>query len=377
VKASLVADVPVAAYLSGGIDSSAVAGAYARLSAEKVSTITITFDNAEYDESAYSKKASAFFGTQNIEFKCAISPGDIHSLIYYLENPLVSLLNLPLFLLSKKTRELGIKVVLSGDGADEILGGYDYFKLVKAMPFIEQTGSRFRKNILRRIYPRLAAVDDAELQYIALYNAAGRFPVAHPAVPYRFQEFQQKEELYSTDFANLLNTTPLDDPFFFNPEAIAHRPLIDQALYMETKMRLLNLTLPLSDKMSMANSVEVRPLFLDHELVNLAFSIPHHYKLQGLSEKYILKKSMQGLLPPEICRRKKQPLTPPGRWFVAAAGDMLRDLLSPAKIKAAGYFNPRFVATLLAEHNNNPLKDLSGVLVVLFFIQLWHEIFLE
>lgn len=377
VKESLVADVPVAAYLSGGIDSSAVAGVYSRLAEEKVSTITITFDSAEYDESAYSKKVSSFFGTKNIEFKCAIGPEEIHSLIYYLENPLVSLLNLPLFLLSKKTRELGIKVVLSGDGADEVLGGYDYFKLVKAMPFIEQTGSHFRKNILRRIYPHLASADKAELQYISLYNAAARFPLAHPAMPYRFQEFQQKEELYSADFANLLNNTPLDNPFFFNPEAIAHRPLIDQALYMEAKMRLLNLTLPLSDKMSMANSVEVRPLFLDHELVDFTFRIPHHYKLQGMSEKYILKKSMQGLLPPEICKRKKQPLTPPGRWFVAAAGDMLRELLSPEKIKAAGYFNPAFVASLLADYRNNPLKDVSGVLVVLFFIQLWHEIFLE
>lgn len=376
VKQSLVADVPVAAYLSGGIDSSAVAGVYSKLSSEKVSTITITFDNAGYDESEYSKKVSGFFGTENIEFKCAIQPEDIRSLIYYLENPLVSLLNLPLFLLSKKTREQGIKVVLSGDGADEVIGGYDYFKLLKAVQFIERTGSSFRKNILRRIYPNLASDHDAELKYIQLFSASSMFPVLNPALPYRFQEFQQKAALYSPDFARLLESTDMGSPFFFSPEKIAHRPLLDQALYMDIKMRLLNLTLPLSDKMSMANSVEVRPLFLDHELVNFCFRIPHHYKIQGMSEKHILKKSMAGLLPPEICRRKKQPLQPPGKWFVEAAGGLLLDLLSPEKIKETGYFSPAFVDSLLSEYRQNPLKDTSDMLVVLFFVQLWHDTFL-
>lgn len=376
VSSSLVADVPVAAYLSGGIDSSAVTGMYSQLSEEKITTITITFTGADYDESAYSKKVSGLFNTENIEFKCAITPDDIRNLIYYLENPLVSLLNLPLFLLSKKTRELGIKVVLSGDGADEVLGGYDYFKAVKAIQFIERTGSSLRKNILRKIYPHLSSPYDAELYYIYLYAASTRFPVEHPAMPYRFQAFQHKTDLYSPHFAGLLEKTPLDNPFFFSLDKIAGRPLLDQALYMDIKMRLLNLTLPLSDKMSMANSVEVRPLFLDHELVDLTFRIPYHYKIQGMKEKYILKKSMAGLLPSEICARKKQPLQPPGKWFIETAGDMLHDLLSPEKINAVGYFNPAFVETLLAEYKRNPLRDTSGVLVVLFFIQLWHDIFL-
>jgi len=93
-------------------------------------------------------------------------------------------------------------------------------------------------------------------------------------------------------------------------------------------MRLLNLTLPLSDKMSMANSVENRPLFLDHERVDFCFRIPHHYKIQELSEKHILKKSLESILPKEICNRKKQPLQPPGNGFIDSAGEMLRDLLS-------------------------------------------------
>jgi asparagine synthase (glutamine-hydrolysing) len=142
-------------------------------------------------------------------------------------------------------------------------------------------------------------------------------------------------------------------------------------------MRLLNLTLPLSDKMSMANSVEVRPLFLDHDLVDFSFRIPHYYKIQGLSEKYILKKSMENLLPRDICLRKKQPLQPPGKWFIDSAGDMLRDYLSQDKIKQTGYFNPAFVDFILSEYDGNAAIDYSGVIVVLFFIQLWHDLFLE
>jgi asparagine synthase (glutamine-hydrolysing) len=377
VQASLVSDVPVAAYLSGGIDSSAVTGMYANLSNKPIKTITITFDDAGYEESAYSQKVSECFRTENIEFNCRIEPSDIKNLIYYLENPLVSLLNLPLFLLSKKTKQMGIKVVLTGDGADEVIGGYDYFKLLKALAFIERTESLFRKNILRRIYSNLRTPSDAEAQFIHLKNFSDHFPVSHSALPYKFQEFQLKDQLYSPEFKSRLQKTPMDNPFFFNLEKISHRSLIDQALYIETKMRLLNLTLPLSDKMSMANSVEVRPLFLDHEFVNFMFRIPHHYKIQGLSEKHILKKSMQNLLPAEVCIRRKQPLQPPGKWFIQTAGDMLRDYLSHEKIKQTGYFNPAFVDFILEEYNQNSKLDYSGVIVVVFFIQLWHDIFLN
>jgi len=376
VKSSLVSDVPVASYLSGGIDSSTISGFYSNLSDSAIKTITITFDDAGYDESEYSKKVSEHFNTENIEFKCSIKPDDIKNLIYYLENPQVSLLNLPLFLLSKKTREQGIKVVLSGDGADEILGGYDYFKLLKTMTFIDKTGTPCRKNLLRKIFPHLKTSHDAEAQYIYLKNISNRYPVSFPGIPYQFQEFQFKNQLFSNEYTAKTETHRPDNPFFFDLEQLSQKPLIDQALYLETKMRLLNLTLPLSDKMSMANSVENRPLFLDHELVEFCFRIPHHYKIQGLSEKNILKKSMENMLPKEICQRKKQPLQPPGNWFIDSAGEMLRDLLSYENIKKTGYFNPAFVDHLLTEYNKKATVDYSGAIVVIFFIQLWHDIFI-
>jgi len=376
VQAGLAADVPVGAYLSGGIDSSAVPGMYARLSDTQVTTPTISFDGADYDELAYSRRVAGLFNTNNIEFRCAIEPDDIRRLIYHLENPIVSLLHLPLYLLSRKTREQGIKVVLSGDGADEILGGYDYFRLLKAVAFIERQDTPLRETILRKVFPQLSSAADVHAQFVHLKNFRRRFPFPHPAMPYQFQAFQPRGQLFSADFAHMVKKTPMDNPFFFDLERLSQRTLIDQALYLETKLRLLNLTLPLSDKMGMANSVEVRPLFLDHDFVNFLFRIPHHYKMQGLAEKLILKRSMRPLLPAEVCARRKQPLQPPGAWFIEAAGELISMYLAKDKINQAGYFNPSFVNFMLDEYRHAGRTDYAGVIIVLFFIQLWHDIFL-
>ncbi len=375
VRAGVVSDVPVAAYLSGGIDSTTIAGLYSRIADRKIKTITITFENAGYDEREFSRKGGEFFQTDYSEFPCAITPDEIVKLAYHLENPIVSLLSLPFFLLSKKAREMGVKVVLSGDGSDEIIGGYDYFRILKAMAFIGNTGSEWRKTALRRIFPRLETFNQVDSMYYVLRIAADRFPAAHPAVPYRYQSFQHKQKLYSPEFAERMRKTPPDEPFFFDLEKIAHRSLMDQALYIETKMRLLNLTLPLADKMSMANSVEARPLFLDHEFVNFLFRVPPHLKMLGLSEKHILKKSMTGIAPDEICRRKKQPFQPPAGWFIDAAGDLLRDLLAPPKVKETGFFNADFISFMLSEYDRKTPADYSGLIITAFFMQLWHETF--
>ena len=373
VSCRLFADVPVAAYLSGGIDSSAVAGIYSRLSEQqKIKTFSITFDQAGYDESEYSRKVSRFFDTENIEFKCSIEQERIKDLIYYLEEPMVTLLNLPLFLLSEKVKDSGFKVVLSGDGADEIFGGYEYFKMLKVMHFIEKQETGFRKNILRRIYPGIKTCAHAEMKYMFLKD----YPVRYPALPYRFQEFPYKAQIYSQATKEALNNNAKDDLFFFDIKKIMHRSLVDQALYIETKMRLLNLTLPLADKMSMANSVELRTPFLDHDLVNFAFRIPDKFKLKVLKEKHILKESMRGFLPDYICSRKKQPLQPPGKWFIDIAYSMIRDYLSEETVKKKGYFNHHFITKTLSEYDNMSKVDYSSVIITAFFIHLWDDIFL-
>ena len=132
-----------------------------------------------------------------------------------------------------------------------------------------------------------------------------------------------------------------------------------------------------ADKMSMANSVELRPPFLDHDLVNFMFRIPDKFKIKALKEKHVLKESMKGFLPDSICNRRKQPLQPPGRWFIDSALEMIKDYLSEGFVRQKGYFNPGFINMALQEYENGGGIDYSGVIIVVFFVHLWDEIFLN
>lgn len=372
VRARLVADVPVAAYLSGGIDSSAVTGLYANLADAPVHTLSITFEDAGYDERHFARLVSDRFGTVHHEFACSIAEHELENLIWYLETPLVTLLNLPLYLLSRQIRDMGFKVVLSGDGADEILGGYDYFKLLKLMTFIGRKESPARANLLRRVFPALSS----PVQAFAQYGMLKLFPAAHPALPYRFQAFQFKDQFLSPDFQErlaLCRKERLNEL----PPVPAGASLFNQALFFEARMRLPNLTLTLGDTMSMANSVELRSPFMDHRLVEYVFSLPAHYKMRGLNEKSLLKKSLRGILPDAICQRRKQPLAPPSKWFVRRFRFVVGDVLSAQTVREKGYFRPEFTDHMLREFDADSPMDYSGVLIVAFFLHLFDDLFLQ
>lgn len=372
VRDRLVADVPVASYLSGGIDSSSVTGLYAHLSNAPVHTLSITFEDAGYDERHFARLVSGSFGTAHHEFLCSIAEEEIEKLVWHLETPLVTLLNLPLYLLSRQIRDMGFKVVLSGDGADEILGGYDYFKLLKLMAFIGRNETPARANLLRRVFPGLVSPQQAWTQYAMLKG----YPAPHPALPYRFQAFQFKGQLLSDSFADRL-LPRIGEREGELPHVPGSRSLLDQALYLESRMRLPNLTLPLADTMSMANSVELRSPFMDHRLVEYVFSLPGRFKMRGLNEKHLLKKSFRTFLPPAICQRRKQPLAPPSKWFVRKFRTYIGDVLSAGSVRDKGYFRPEFTEHMLREFDADSPMDFSGVLVVALFVHLFDDLFLH
>lgn len=371
VRCRLVADVPVASYLSGGIDSSAVTGLYARFSNASVHSLSITFEDAGYDERHFARMVSQSFATSHHEFLCTIAEDELDKLIWHLEAPMVTLLNLPLYLLSRQIRDMGYKVVLSGDGADEILGGYDYFKLIKLMPFIGRSESPARVNLLRRVFPGLTSLSQAWQHYSLLKS----YPTPHPAFPYRFQAFQLKPQLLGDAFLErIMKHAPERE---HDLPMVPAADLLNQALYFETKMRLPNLTLPLADTMSMANSVELRSPFMDHRLVEYVFSLPAHLKMRALNEKSLLKKSVQSLLPPAICQRRKQPLAPPSKWFVRKFRTVIGDTLAPAVLRDKGYFRPECVEFMLRQFDEDSPMDFSGVIVVAFFVHLFDRLFLD
>jgi asparagine synthase (glutamine-hydrolysing) len=337
-----------------------------------VHTLSIAFEDAGYDERHFARLVSDSFGTSHHEFQCSIRAEEIEKLVWHLESPLVTLLNLPLYLLSKQIREMGFKVVLSGDGADEILGGYDYFKLLKLMDFIGRNENVGRANLLRRVFPGITSPQQAWMQYAALKT----YPVAHPALPYRFQAFQFKGQLMSDAFVDrLLPIIGERDQEL--PVVPGNRPIMDQALYLESRMRLPNLTLALADTMSMANSVELRSPFMDHRLVEYVFSLPCRYKMRGLNEKYLLKKSFRTFLPPDICRRRKQPLAPPSKWFVRMFRELIGDTLCATTVRDKGYFRPEFIDHMLLEFDADSPMDYSGVIIVALFVHIFDDLFLK
>jgi asparagine synthase (glutamine-hydrolysing) len=369
VAERLHADVPVACYLSGGIDSSAVAALTARHSTAPVQTISITFAEHPSDETPFARIVSRHAGTQHHEFRCHLEPEDLPRLIWHLEAPLVTLLHLPLYLLARTARELGFRVVLCGDGSDEVLAGYDYFKLLKLLPFIDRA-PQSRLPLLCRVLPPGTDISAAQTWYAHLKAA----PCRHPSLPYRFQSFRFASALLSDSTQGAMAASAHERAEEIPPVPAA-RSLVDQALFLEAHMRLPGLTLLLGDTMSMAHGVELRAPFLAHRLVEWAFRIPAHWKLQCLTEKALLKRAMAPILPAAICQRRKQPLAAPAPWFVRTFREMIGDTLAPATVQRLDYFRPQFVEAALARFDAGG-EDAAGILVMAFFLHLFHEQFL-
>ncbi len=373
VKRRLVSDVPVSAYLSGGIDSSAVSAMYSNLSPGKIKTFSIGFPHEELNELEFSDMVSKHFKTDHFSFMCTPSSSDFNKLIWHLEDPLVTILNLPLFYLSKSVHDAGYKVVLTGDGADEFLGGYSYFKMLKTMNFIARDlKSKSRLNLLQKLNPAIKTEIETENYYNFLKYQMGK--INYKSIPYTFYTVPNKEQILSQSMRDKANEDNLF--FFFSPEKISHLPLMDQVFYIETKFRLLNLTLPLSDKMSMANSVENRSPFLDYELAEFIFRLPNEMKILGLKEKHIFKKSMQGFLPDKICKRAKKPLTAPAQWFMDLMGEPVDYLLSDEVIKDKGFFDLKWVHFAKSQKSSSK-TDYSGILLLIVFIHLWDDLFIR
>jgi len=377
VEKRLVSDVPVASYLSGGIDSSIVSGIYSKLRGGDIHTFSIGFEDDRYNELNFAQSVSNFFSTKNTSFNCKPKSSDFTKLIYHLENPLVTLLNLPLFYLSQKVKDSGFKVVLSGDGSDEFLGGYQYFRQMKVFDFIKRgKESPYRMKLLSRLNNQA----DTELKQRELFNffklQQSKINIKELNFPYLFNTLPNKQQFLSNEINEIMqNESNID--LIFNVEEINNLPLMDQVFYMETKLRLLNLTLPLSDKMSMANSIENRSPFLDYKLVEFITQIPNHLKIRGLNEKHILKNTFKDFLPLEIIKRRKQPLAASASWFLNLMKEPVQYYTSDAIIKEKGYFNPLYLKFIKSEKERNSKIDYSALLLMVCFMHLWDDLFIQ
>jgi len=351
----LRADVPVGAYLSGGLDSSSITSLISLYSDNSLKTFSVTFTDEVYNEQKEQKQMVEFLKTDHHAVSCSYDTiaAVFPDVIWHTETPVLRTAPAPLYLLSALVRENNYKVVLTGEGADEILGGYDIFKEAKIRAFIRKNPeSPMRALLLKRLYPHFAlspvkSVDYAKKIFNTEAYAESDIFYAHRP---RWQVTKGTNIFLSKDITSSYKdpVEKLTDRFAAKLKGLDY---FSQAQYLESKLLLANYLLSSQgDRMAMSHSVEGRFPFLDHRVVELACKMPPNYKMKVLNEKNILKKSMKNFLPKSILKRTKQPYMAPDILSFFKGDnppEYLDYYLSESLIKEAGLFRPDAVRMLI------------------------------
>lgn len=351
----LRADVPVGSYLSGGLDSSLVAALGRRVKGDRFCTYSIRFEDAEYDETAFQRAVAARIESDHREI--VVGRGDIADafpdVVAHAERPLLRTAPAPLFLLSRLVRDSGIKVVLTGEGADEMFAGYDLFREGKVRRFWgRQPASALRPRLLERLYPYLARSPVAQRAMAREFFGKGREQPGVPGFAHqtRWQSAAALQRLFTPGLREAARPVDVVARLLGDlPPAFGAWAPLSQDQYLEVRTLLSGYLLSSQgDRMLMAHSVEGRFPFLDADVVELANALPPSYKLRVLDEKHALKRAAEGLVPPEIVRRPKQPYRAPDALsFVGPrAPAWAAELMSPEGVARAGVFEPRAVDRL-------------------------------
>jgi len=354
-KIRLRADVSVGAYLSGGVDSSTIAYIIRNFAGNRLDTFSIAFHDRDYDESPYQKRMAAFLGT---EHKVAsVTHADIGRIfpevIWHSEVPLMRTAPAPMFLLSKLVQDSGFKVVLSGEGADEFLAGYDIFKEAQIRRFwARQPDSVLRPRLLKRLYSDIAGLQHSNGSVLAAFFREGLTEVDSPVYSHavRWRNNRRTCRFFSEQMRQAVTERASKTIEEQLPPQFLDWGGLERSQYLEIKIFLSQYLLSSQgDRPAMAHSVEGRFPFLDPRVVSFCNGLPSHLKLRGLTEKYLLKKLARKWLPPEISQRPKRPYRAPiyRSFFAKPVQDYVRDLLSPAELLRTGFFNPAAVKHLI------------------------------
>ena len=383
----LRADVPVGAYLSGGLDSSTIAAIVRHYTSNKLVTFSIAFSDDRFDESAFQKQMAAHLGTDHHVVRATHQ--DIGKafpdVIWHTEVPIMRTAPVPMFLLSKLVRETGFKVVLTGEGADEFLAGYDIFKEAKVRRFwAQQPQSRFRPLLLKRLYPDISALGQTNWEMLAAFFGEGLTDTGSPWYSHsvrwrnnrRTRRFLNETTLESDDqrlFATMAGRLPSS---FRNWGPLA------RAQYLEISMFLSQYLLSSQgDRMGMAHSIEGRFPFLDVRLMEFCNALEPRLKMRVLKEKFLLKTAAEPWLPDIIRQRPKRPYRAPVHrsFFNDAKLDYVRELLSPAALKESGWFKTGPVEQLVRKiEGGSPVGETDDMaLAGILSTQLVHQMFVK
>lgn len=382
----LRADVPVGCYLSGGLDSSLISAIAARAVPEQLQTFSVTFDTAEHDESQWQAMMVERLGVRHSTIRC--KAGDIArvfpQVVRHMEQPVLRTAPAPLYILSGLVHDNGMKVVLTGEGADEIFAGYDIFREAKVRRFCgRQPGSLRRPLLFQRLYSYLPGLKQQTPEYLAKFFGAGADDICDPLFSHRarFRSTAATKLFYSAGLKKMLGDYDAADELVARlPEEFSRWHPLHQAQYLETTFLLPGYILSSQgDRVMMANSVEGRFPFLDHRIVEFASRLPPEMKLHGLREKHILKEAAKGMVPEAIIERPKQPYRAPDSQAFASKPvvDYLEEALSPRVLSDGGLFNVAAVGKLknkALQGQATSFRDNAAFIGILS-TQLWQKAF--
>lgn len=363
----LRSDVPVGAYLSGGLDSTITAALIRYFSNARLKTFSVGFDDSEFDESCFQQQAVRYLETEHQEVRCTAQ--DIAKVfpevIWHTEQPVLRTAPAPMYLLSKLVRSCGYKVVLTGEGADEMLGGYDIFKEAKIRRFCAlHPESKMRPLLLKRLYPYLRDIQRQPHSYLNAFFHARAEDLDSPFFSHipRWNLTSGIKLFFSDDVrAAIEPRNCYTEMEALLPPGYAGWDPFARAQYLEAAYLMPGYILSSQgDRVAMAHSVEGRFPFLDYRVVEFAASLPAFLKMRGIREKYLLKQCVDGLIPDTIKRRPKQPYrAPEGKSFVTEPRqDYVEDLLSPERIRADNVFNPAAVRALVNKFRQDGCRSI-------------------
>jgi asparagine synthase (glutamine-hydrolysing) len=383
----LHADVPVGMYVSGGLDSTTTA-ALAREHGANLRTFGIGFEDPEYDESDYQALVVQHLGTAHSQVRCAAD--DIgrafRHVVWHAEAPLLRTSPAPMYLLAELVHEHGYKVVLTGEGADEVLAGYNIFKEAWVRRgWARQPHSSLRPQLLRRLYPYLPRLSGETGGYLSAFFGQGLSDTDDPLYSHRlrWRNTARCRRFFSADvYAEVGNYDPTADVVATLPAEYGRWSPLGQAQYLESAIFMSEYLLSSQgDRMAMAHSVEGRYPFLDHRVIEFCAQLPPRFKLAGLDEKHILKRAVADLVPDAILRRPKRPYRAPITASLAgkAMPEWVAECLSADAVHRAGYFDPRAVERLLAQSRRGRRLGESDemALVGIISVQLLDELYVS
>ena len=345
VRLRLRSDVPFGAFLSGGVDSSSVVGHMAQNMSDPVNTFCIGFREKKFDESAFAQEAAERFNTRHVMEKVDPNMMDLWPLAtYFCDQPHGDVSFLPTY----RVAELAVKhvkVVLTGDGGDELFAGYSKYRdFFGASDVGEMTEEKWRRSYYKNLN---LFEDNAKAQLITSAFAA---------------------KVSGNDSFGLIQ--PLYDRF-------SHQDRINQALFIDMMLLLPGNNLVKPDRMGMAVSLEARTPFLDYRMMELAFRMPGDFKLRNGETKYLFKKAVAPMIGESLAYRKKQMFTVPvGEWFKNELAEFSRELLTSTRFNDRGLFNPKYVSNILTQHQSGE-GNFTRELRALIAIEMWFRIFLD